>query len=150
MIKMIPSPKTYELSDEILRFPLRIFTEEAEFLSGCEVFGEAFRKLYGCTLSWETGGVVLQRDDALDPGAYVLDAGETLVARAAGTEGILYALAILCSWEQTFEQEVGAVMENLAALSERTWNVRRKVTDEEYNEMYQSQRLRLARLIQDR
>lgn len=41
-------------------------------------------------------------------------------------------------------------MENLAALSERTWNVRRSVTDEEYTEMYQAQRLRLARLIQDR
>ena len=40
-------------------------------------------------------------------------------------------------------------MENIAALSERTWNVRRSVTDEEYTEMYQAQRLRLARLIQD-
>jgi hexosaminidase len=58
--------------------------------------------------------------------------------------------ATLCSWEQSFELEIGALMENLAALSERTWNVRRSVTDEEYTEMYQAQRLRLARLIQDR
>ena len=58
--------------------------------------------------------------------------------------------AILCSWEQTFEMEINTVMENLAAVSERTWNVQRKVSDEEYNEMYQSQRLRLGRLIQDR
>ena len=54
------------------------------------------------------------------------------------------------SGEQTVEQEIGAVMEKVAALSERTWNVRRKVSDEEYTEMYQAQRLRLARLIQDR
>jgi hypothetical protein len=46
--------------------------------------------------------------------------------------------------------EINTVMENLAAVSERTWNVQRKVSDEEYNEMYQSQRLRLGRLIQDR
>ena len=58
--------------------------------------------------------------------------------------------ATLCSWEQTFEQEINAVMENLAALSERTWNVRRQVTDAEYTELYQSQRLKLARIIQDR
>lgn len=51
---------------------------------------------------------------------------------------------------RTFEQEINTVMENLAAVSERTWNVQRKVSDEEYVEMYQSQRLRLARLIQDR
>jgi hexosaminidase len=58
--------------------------------------------------------------------------------------------ATLCSWEQTYEQEINTVMENLAAVSERTWNVQRKVSDEAYTEMYQSQRLRLARLIQDR
>ena len=58
--------------------------------------------------------------------------------------------AILCSWEQTFEQEIGAVMENMAALSERTWNVQREVTDEEYTELYQGLRQRAARLIQDR
>jgi hypothetical protein len=58
--------------------------------------------------------------------------------------------AILCSWQQTFAMEINTVMENLAAVSERTWNVQRKVSDEEYNEMYQSQRLRLGRLIQDR
>ena len=41
-------------------------------------------------------------------------------------------------------------LSGVAAVSERTWNVQRKVSDEEYNEMYQSQRLRLGRLIQDR
>ena len=58
--------------------------------------------------------------------------------------------AILCSWQQTYEQEINAIMENLAAMSERTWNVRRVVTDEEYNTMFQSQRLKFARFIQDR
>lgn len=46
--------------------------------------------------------------------------------------------------------EINAVMENLAAVSERTWAVQRQVSDKEFNEMYQSQRLRLGRLIQDR
>lgn len=58
--------------------------------------------------------------------------------------------AILCSWEQTFEMEINTVMENLAAMSERTWNVKRMVNDEEYAQMYQSQRLKLGKLIQDR
>ena len=114
MIKLIPSPKTYEISDEVLRFPLKLFTEEADFLPGAEVFAEAH----------------------LEP------------ITVPPTDRVLGA--ILCSWEQSFELEIGALMENLAALSERTWNVRRSVTDEEYTEMYQAQRLRLARLIQDR
>ena len=57
--------------------------------------------------------------------------------------------AILCSWQQTYEQEINAIMENLAAMSERTWNVRRVVSDKEYNTMFKSQRLKLARFIQD-
>ena len=32
----------------------------------------------------------------------------------------------------------------------RAWAVQRQVSDKEFNEMYQSQRLRLGRLIQDR
>lgn len=58
--------------------------------------------------------------------------------------------AILCSWEETFEQEINQVMENLAAVAERTWSVRRTVTDEEYHDMFQSQRMRIAKIIQDR
>ena len=57
--------------------------------------------------------------------------------------------AILCSWNQTFEQEINAIMENLAAMSERTWSVRRVADDGEYNEKFQSQRMRIARMIQD-
>ena len=96
MIKVIPSPKTYEVSEEkILRFPLRIFTEEEAFLPACAVLEEAFRKLYGKALTRERGGITLLRDDSLEPGAYVLDAGEELILRAADSEGILYALATL-------------------------------------------------------
>ena len=58
--------------------------------------------------------------------------------------------AALCCWEQSFEQEINAVMENIAAVAERTWNVQRRVSDEEYNELYQGQRKTLARIIQDR
>ena len=58
--------------------------------------------------------------------------------------------AALCCWEQSFEQEINAIMENIAAVAERTWNVQRRVSDEEYNELYQGQRKTLARIIQDR
>lgn len=40
------------------------------------------------------------------------------------TENVLGAQ--ICAWGCTFEQEIGLVMENLAALSERTWNVKRR------------------------
>jgi len=40
------------------------------------------------------------------------------------TEDVLGAQ--ICAWGCTFEQEIGLVMENLAALSERTWNVKRR------------------------
>ena len=95
MIKLIPSPKTYEISDEVLRFPLKLFTEEADFLPGAEVFADAFRKLYGRELAREPGGLLLRKDASLAPGAYVLEAGAALTLRAADTEGILYALASL-------------------------------------------------------
>lgn len=42
--------------------------------------------------------------------------------------------AQLCAWECSFEEEVERVKENLAALSERTWNVRRYATDEQFRE----------------
>lgn len=58
--------------------------------------------------------------------------------------------AILCCWQQTYEQEINAIMENLAAMSERTWNVKRLLSDEQFNDIFQSQRLRLANFIQDR
>jgi hexosaminidase len=61
------------------------------------------------------------------------------------TENVLGAE--ICAWGCTFEQEIGLVMENLAALSERTWNVMRR---SDLNEMLENmeQLLKLAsRLI---
>ncbi len=49
------------------------------------------------------------------------------------TEDVLGAQ--ICAWGCTFEQEIGLVMENLAALSERTWNVQRK---SDLNEMLEA------------
>lgn len=40
--------------------------------------------------------------------------------------------AILCVWECTYEEEVDRASENLAALSERTWTIRRYAEDEEF------------------
>ena len=40
--------------------------------------------------------------------------------------------AMLCAWEQTYEQEVQFVTENLAALSEKLWTVKRVCSDDEF------------------
>ena len=42
--------------------------------------------------------------------------------------------AQLCAWECTYEREIDEVREKLAALSERTWNIRRYAEDEEFKE----------------
>lgn len=42
--------------------------------------------------------------------------------------------ALLCAWECTYEQEIARVRDNLAAMAERTWNVRRYAEDEEFEE----------------
>lgn len=39
---------------------------------------------------------------------------------------------LLCAWEQTYEREIPFVMEKLAAMSEKTWSVKRICTDEEF------------------
>lgn len=41
---------------------------------------------------------------------------------------------ILCAWECTYEQEIDAVRANLAALAERTWNIRRYADDAQFRE----------------
>lgn len=38
----------------------------------------------------------------------------------------------LCVWECTYEQEIGVVRENLAALAERTWNIARLASTEDF------------------
>ena len=39
---------------------------------------------------------------------------------------------LLCAWEWTYEGEIKIVEENLAALAERTWNIRRFAEDSEF------------------
>ena len=48
------------------------------------------------------------------------------------TEQVLGGL--LCAWEWDYEGEIGVIKENLAALSERTWNIRRYAEDSEFRE----------------
>ncbi len=58
--------------------------------------------------------------------------------------------AQLSSWECTYEQEINFIMENLAALSERTWSVRRYWEGVAFIRRYRNAKQKLARLIQDR
>ena len=41
---------------------------------------------------------------------------------------------LLCAWEWNYEGEIDVIKENLAALSERTWRIRRYVEDSEFRE----------------
>ncbi len=58
--------------------------------------------------------------------------------------------AMLCAWEMTFEQEISTIMAHLAALSERTWTVKRIRTFEEYRSAFRPLYDLSARIIQDR
>jgi len=66
----------------------------------------------------------------------------------APTEQMLGSM--LCAWEQTFEREILLVMENLAAMSERSWTVRRVCKDEEFMPKLQRLLSRAERIIQDK
>lgn len=61
------------------------------------------------------------------------------------TENVLGAE--ICAWGCTFEQEIGLVMENLAALTERTWNVKRRSDLNEMLENMEQLLLLASRLI---
>ena len=63
------------------------------------------------------------------------------------TENVLGAQ--LSVWECTFEQEFGRTLENLSALSERTWTVERLHEDTAFINRTKPTLLRIARLIQD-
>ena len=63
----------------------------------------------------------------------------------APTENVLGS--ILCSWEMTYEQEMGRLMENLLAMSERVWNVERVLSDDGYNASYKKICTRLGHLM---
>ena len=63
------------------------------------------------------------------------------------TESVLGAQ--LCAWESTFEAEIGRTVENLMAMSERTWNVTRLLSDAEYCRRAYPTLVRTTRFIQD-
>ena len=58
--------------------------------------------------------------------------------------------AMMCVWELTFEREIGLAMENLSALSERVWSVKRSVTYDDFVKMQLKLLHITARIIQDR
>ena len=41
---------------------------------------------------------------------------------------------MLCSWECTYDEEIEHIRENLAAVSERTWNIRRYAEDSQFRD----------------
>lgn len=116
MIRMIPSPKKCELFESFGRFPCRIYTKEERFRKGCEVFADSFRFLYDTELAWEKGGIELEFDPSLAPGAYRVDSTEAIRVWAADTEGILYGLATLL---QLVDLSVGKL--KMQALTMEDW-----------------------------
>lgn len=57
---------------------------------------------------------------------------------------------MLCAWEQTFEREIRPVMENLCAMSERSWNIKRMLSDDEFLKKAHHLIHLAERIIQDR
>ncbi len=53
----------------------------------------------------------------------------------------------LCSWECTYEQEINFIMENLAAVSERTWTVTRLCNDDEFKKKLRQILYKLALIV---
>lgn len=58
--------------------------------------------------------------------------------------------AMMCVWEMNFEQEIYLMTENIIAMSERVWNVERKINDEEYFSRHMHITGMVAKIIQDR
>lgn len=58
--------------------------------------------------------------------------------------------AQISSWECTYDLEICRVVESASVLSERTWNVTRTMTLDEFQRVLAKNNLRLGRLIQDR
>jgi len=66
----------------------------------------------------------------------------------APTENVLGAM--LCAWEQTYEEEISSVIENLPAMCERTWTVKRRWSDEVYDNVFRHVRRMAVNLIAER
>ena len=58
--------------------------------------------------------------------------------------------AQITSWQCTYEMEICRIMETLAVLSERTWNLNRTLHFDLFQRVLRENNLRLGRLIQDR
>lgn len=58
--------------------------------------------------------------------------------------------AMLCAWELPFERELPFVMENLAAMCERSWTVKRVCSDEDFLAKLHSLLKKAAKIIQDK
>lgn len=65
----------------------------------------------------------------------------------APTDDVLGAQ--VCAWENTYEREINFVMENCAALSERTWNLTRTVTTAQFTDRLTDFMKILGALVQD-
>lgn len=63
----------------------------------------------------------------------------------APTEQVIGAQ--LCAWEQTYEREIAFTAENIAALSERTWSVKRECNDSEFHDKLYVQSEKVFALI---
>ena len=57
--------------------------------------------------------------------------------------------AQICAWESTYDQEINRILENLATLSERTWNLTRTCSHGVFAAKLTPFLQRAARLIQD-
>ncbi len=57
--------------------------------------------------------------------------------------------AQLCAWEMTYEQEISRVMDNLAAVSERTWTEERVCSDDEFHPKLISATYKAGRLVRN-
>ena len=66
----------------------------------------------------------------------------------APTEQVLGSM--LCAWELAFEREILMVMENLAAMSERSWTVKRVCKDADFLPKLHRLLARTEKIIQDR
>lgn len=58
--------------------------------------------------------------------------------------------AQISAWESTHEEDIGKILESLSTLSERTWNLERLYTTEQFIERMNVTLHHIARLIQDR
>lgn len=57
--------------------------------------------------------------------------------------------AQICAWSMTYEREIAEIVMRLAALSERTWSVKRYCTDEMFMQKLRIQKLKAFRLISE-